>query len=87
MVSNKVIHAKGVGVEVGEKGDPGEATGNVLRKNKVTQAKKEGFLVSDGGNTLRNNRATKSGMFDLHDDSGSGTNVYQGNKFQTELIE
>ena len=43
--------------------------------------------MHDGGNTLRNNCASRSGTFDLRDDSGTGTNVYQGNKFQTELIE
>lgn len=83
---NKVKNAGDAGIEVGETDEPGETTDNLLEQNKVTGSANAGLLVSDGANTFRKNKVKKSGTFDLLDDSMTGTNVYERNKFGTEQI-
>jgi nitrous oxidase accessory protein NosD len=88
LVANKVTRAGGNGIEVAdEKGVPGTATGNLFEANKISKSGGNGIQVSTGGNTFRRNKASGSFLVDLLDDSLSGTNVYEDNKFGTEQID
>lgn len=88
ILSNKLTVAGGNGIELGDLVSPlGTATGNVLERNKSILSTAAGFMVSDGPNLFRYNRGAWSGTFDLHDNSQSGTNVYDSNKFKTEQID
>lgn len=88
VVGNKVKGAGGSGIEVEDELDsPGTATGNLFEANKITGSGENGIEVSSGGNTFRSNKASKSALFDLRDDSLTGTNVYEANKFGTQQID
>lgn len=81
---NSVKDAGDSGIEVGETDDPGTTTRNLFEKNKVTGSVAHGFYVADTGNTFRRNKASKNGGFDLVDETGTGGNVYDKNKFPTQ---
>jgi hypothetical protein len=88
VVANKVKGAGGNGIEVADEDTvPGTATGNEFEANKISGSGGNGIQVSTGGNTFRRNNASKSALVDLLDDSLSGTNVYEDNKFGTEQID
>lgn len=88
VVANKVKGAADAGIEVEDEVDtPGTGTGNLFEANKITKSGDAGIHVSTGGNTFRRNKVAKSGVVDLLDDSLSGTNVYESNKFGTEQID
>lgn len=83
VIKNKVRKANEDGIEVGNETEE-DATGNRFEKNNVTQSGDNGFKVSDGANEFVKNKASKSSGFDLLDESGTTTNVYDGNKFGTQ---
>jgi parallel beta-helix repeat protein len=84
ILSNFGKNAHGNGVEVGESDAPGAATGNLFEHNKILSASENGFLVLDTGNTFRANQASKSGGFDLRDETGG--NFYEANHFGTQQV-
>jgi len=86
-VGNKITKAAQRGIDI-EDNDalPGLGTGNVFERNKITASGEYGIQVSTGDNTFRSNKAAKSGIADLRDESLTGTNVYENNKFKTEEI-
>lgn len=86
ILSNFGKNARGNGIEVGESDTPGAATNNLFEHNKIMSANEHGFLVRDTGNTFRANQASKSGGFDLLDDTVAGGNVYENNKFGTQQL-
>jgi len=79
---NRVKKAADNGIEVGASFVV--ATDNTFERNTVIGSIRSGFVVADGGNTFRKNRAARSGVFDLVDTAGAGANVYEKNKFGTE---
>jgi hypothetical protein len=85
-LSNKGKNSGGNGVEVGEPESPGTTTGNLFEANKITGSAENGFLVRDTGNTFRANKASKSGGFDLLDETTPGGNTYEDNQFGTESL-
>jgi len=84
--SNQGTNSGGNGVEVGEANAPGAATGNLFDHNKIAGSSENGFLVRDTGNTFRANNASKSGGFDLLDETIPGGNVYENNHFGTQQL-
>jgi parallel beta-helix repeat protein len=84
--SNKVTNAGDSGFEVGELDSPGVTTNNLFERNTVTGSAANGFYVVDTGNTFTRNKASKSGTFDLLDETVPGGNVYDKNKFGTSQI-
>lgn len=84
---NRVKDANSNGVEIEPaKGDPFVVTGNVFLKNKVMHSGVNGFFAGTTGNTFEQNKAKKSGNFDLLDLTGPGGNTYTDNTFGTESI-
>ena len=79
---NRVKKAADNGIEVGVTG--ATATDNAFERNTVVGSIRSGFVIADGGNTFRRNRANGSGVYDLVDTAGAGANVYEKNKFGTE---
>lgn len=78
---NRVESARGDGFDI-------EGDTNRFEKNVVRRAEDNGFEVNAGGNTFLRNQATRSGNRDLYDDSLSGTNVYDRNRFpDSEIVE
>lgn len=87
IVGNKVTRSASDGIEVEESPENERfATRNVFEGNRVTRSGDYGFKVETGGNTFRRNKASKNGDGDLLDESGTGTNVYEGNKFKRQEI-
>jgi len=76
---NRVESARGDGFDI-------EGDTNRFEKNVVRRAEDNGFEVNAGGNTFLGNQATRSGNRDLYDDSFSGTNVYDRNRFPNAEI-
>ena len=76
------------GLEGGTPGRPAfkKEEGGIDQLRQVGGANENGFLVLDGNNTFRKNKAAKTGAFGLRDETGAGTNVYEANKFGTEQI-
>ena len=86
ILSNFGKNASGNGIEVGESDTPGAATNNLFEHNKIMGSHEHGFLVRDTGNTFRANQASKSGGFDLLDETVLDGNVYEDNKFGTQQL-
>jgi len=86
VVSNSVKNTREDGFEVGEVDTPGQTTGNLFERNKVTAAGGNGFHVLDTGNTFTRNKASNSDDFDVLDETTAGGNVYEKNKFPDAQI-
>ncbi len=79
LLGNKVAGSGRSGIDVG-------GIGNEVEGNRVTKAIQYGFDLESGGNTLRKNSASGSGIADLRDQAGAGANVYEDNKFKTIVM-
>ncbi|MBI4878805.1 MAG: right-handed parallel beta-helix repeat-containing protein [Planctomycetes bacterium] len=60
-----------------------ECSGALVIKNTITKCLENGITVRGTGNTFVGNKASKSGLFDLDDDTLPGENTYINNKFGT----
>jgi hypothetical protein len=77
---NRVTNAADNGIEVGIDDGP-LATSNLFLRNTVQKARRTAYVVADGGNTFKKNKATGSGVSDLVDTAGDGANSYVKNNF------
>jgi nitrous oxidase accessory protein len=84
ITANRIKNPNDDGFEIGDEKE--NSVDNLFESNKVKGARHFGFRVRDGGNTFRRNKASKSGDFDLSDESGTGTNLYEDNRFGTEQL-
>ena len=86
VLQNKIKNTGDNGIEMGPaSGDPYPVTGNTVEKNKISASGTNGIFIGPtvAGNTLRQNKASKSDDFDLLSENDEGANTFDGNKFGT----
>ena len=84
-IGNKISNCGDHGFDIGSSDNP--TTGNLVEGNKISKCDQNGIYVHEASNnTFRGNKAKKNGGFDLLDETGVGTNIYEGNKFGTESV-